>query len=110
MKVEYHKLVRDRIPEIIEKSGKKANYRVLSKEEYKWALIRKLHEEVAELTLATSKDEMREEIADIREVLAAIVKAFNLTGNGKNSIRHTKAIEKGVFDKRYCLISVEDNK
>lgn len=102
-----NKLVRDRIPELLEKEGFKVNYRVLSKDEYKQALKDKLVEEVNEFLEAETKDEMREEIADIKEVLLAINKAFNLAGNGTNHIKYSKAIEKGKFDKRYFLESVE---
>lgn len=108
MKTIYNKLVRDRIPELIEKSGRIANYRVLTKDEYKQALKDKLVEEVNEFLAAQTKDEMREEVADIKEVITAISKTFNLKGRGTNSIKYTKSIEKGVFDKRYFLESVEE--
>lgn len=39
--IEYHKLVRDYIPEIIQKDGKEAISKVLSDEEYKSELQKK---------------------------------------------------------------------
>ena len=101
----YNKLVRDRIPEIIEASGKKANYRVLRKNEYKQALKDKLLEEVNEFLKAETHKEMQEEAADIAEVLMAIWHEFNLYGMEVTRLNKTE--EKGGFDKRYFLKSVE---
>ena len=47
-KIEYHKLVRDRIPEIIEKDGKTCVCSELSQEDYIIMLDQKLNEELAE--------------------------------------------------------------
>lgn len=44
--IKYNKLVRDRIPEIIEKSGKKAIVEELGNQEYKKCLDIKLGEEL----------------------------------------------------------------
>lgn len=67
MKV-YNKLVRDKIPEIIDADKKTCKTRILSKEEYIAALEDKLNEEVAEY----QADKNLEEMADILEVLRAI--------------------------------------
>ena len=48
MKKEYHKLVRDRIPEIIRKSGNECEFVILSEAEYRQALRQKLIEEAGE--------------------------------------------------------------
>ena len=107
MKV-YNKLVRDRIPEIIEESGKKANYRVLSQEEYRQALKDKLLEEVLELLAAKTKEEMIEELADIDEVIRTMKIVFNISRTEVDFFAMHKANEKGEFEKRYFLESVED--
>lgn len=104
----YNKLVRDRIPEIIENSGKKVNYRVLSKEEYKQSLKDKLIEEVNEFIAAETPAEQIEEIADIKEVILAIRKAFSLKNRDINNRRFRKSCEKGQFVRRYFLESAED--
>lgn len=106
-KIVYNKLVRDRIPEIIAASGKKANYRVLTDDEYKQALKYKLLEEVNELLAAQTKREMQEEIADIKEVIASIHRAFKL-GKPCYNPRFIKAIKKGCFAKKIFLESVEE--
>ena len=67
----YNKLVRDKIPDIIEKSGKKAITTVLNDEEYLTELDRKLNEERTEY----QQDKSIEELADMLEVIYAITVA-----------------------------------
>lgn len=67
----HNKLVRDKIPEIIEKSGKKAITRTLTQEEYLSELDRKLNEECEEY----QADKSLEELADMLEVMYAIAEA-----------------------------------
>ena len=109
MKV-YNKLVRDRIPEIIENSGKKANYRVLDEKEYRQALKDKLLEEVNEFLVAETKEEMIEELVDISDVLFYIKLAIYNDYDHKyfRYIQDKKYAEKGTFHNRYFLESVED--
>ena len=66
-KVIYNKLVRDKIPEIIEASGKICEMDILSDEEYLQMLDKKLDEELAEY----HQEQNIEELADILEVLYA---------------------------------------
>ena len=65
---QYNKLVRDKIPKIIEDSGKSATIRILSDSEYVNALETKLDEEVGEY----HRDKSVEELADILEVIYAL--------------------------------------
>jgi len=67
----YNKLVRDRIPEIIEADGKTCTTEILSDEQYIKMLDAKLGEELAEYQQSKSF----EELADMLEVIHAIVKA-----------------------------------
>jgi predicted house-cleaning noncanonical NTP pyrophosphatase (MazG superfamily) len=100
---EYNKLVRDKIPEIIEKSGSKAIIHNLSKEEYLAALDVKLNEEVAEY----QKDKSIEEMADVLEVLQAICVARGYTLDQLEEKRKVKGIERGRFEKMIFLDYVE---
>ncbi|MBV1821012.1 nucleoside triphosphate pyrophosphohydrolase, partial [Bacteroidales bacterium MSK.15.36] len=61
----YNKLVRDNIPEIIEKDGKKFDIRYAQKEELISLLEAKLQEEAKEF----SEDKNLEELADLMEVI-----------------------------------------
>lgn len=65
----YNKLVRDRIPEIIEASGKTCAIEILSDERYPEMLDAKLNEELAEYQESKSL----EELADLLEVIRAVV-------------------------------------
>ena len=100
---EYNKLVRDRMPEIIEKSGKKAIIHVLSKEEYLAALEVKLCEEVAEY----QEDKSLEEMADVLEVLQAICIARGYTVDQLEEKRKSKFTERGGFEDMIFLDYVE---
>lgn len=100
---EYNKLVRDKIPEIIEESGKKAITHVLTKEEYLAALEEKLNEEVVEYQEDKSIDEM----ADVLEVLQAICVARGYTLDQLEEKRKAKSIERGGFKDMIFLDYVE---
>jgi predicted house-cleaning noncanonical NTP pyrophosphatase (MazG superfamily) len=66
--MKYNKLVRDKIPEIIKRKGKKPIIHVANKKEYWQALKQKLKEEVEEFLKTPNK----EELADILEIIYAI--------------------------------------
>ncbi len=102
MKV-YNKLVRDRIPEIIEADGKTCKTHILSDAEYIRFLEEKLNEEVAEY----QKDKNIEEMADVLEVLQAICIANGYSLEKLEEKRAQKATERGGFSKRIFLESVE---
>ena len=105
----YNKLVRDKIPTIIELTGGKPKCRRLSPEEYRKALKTKLVEESNELLNATTKDEMIEELADIMEVIEWIGKANAITEQDVLRRQYDKYIQKGGFVGRIFLESVEED-
>jgi predicted house-cleaning noncanonical NTP pyrophosphatase (MazG superfamily) len=100
--MKYNKLVRDRIPEIIENTGKKFKCRTATDEEHKNYLRAKLLEEVDEFLQAPSSEEM----ADILEVIEALTEAFEL--RGIESLQIAKRIERGSFVNKTILEWVED--
>jgi len=102
MKV-HNKLVRDRIPEIIEKSGKTCITHILTDEEYIDALETKLNEEVAEY----QADKSIEEMADVLEVLQAICIARGYSLEELERLRIRKHNDRGGFEERIFLESVE---
>lgn len=101
----YNKLVRDRIQEIIEKSGKKCICETLSKEKYIAMLDAKLSEELAEYQESKSL----EELADLLEVMGAVVKARGYTWEQLTDIRKKKKEERGGFEKRILLKEVYED-
>lgn len=104
MKV-YHKLVRDRIPEIIEASGSTCVCSILSQEDYLAALDKKLTEELEEYQQSKSM----EELADLLEVMHAVAQARGSSMAQIEAIRIRKAAERGAFDRRILLESTEDS-
>ena len=99
---EYHKLVRDEIPRIIEASGKRCEVTVLPEEEYLRMADRKLQEELDEYLESGDI----EELADLLEVLRAAAKARGSSIEQVEEIRVRKARERGGFEKRLCLEKV----
>ena len=100
----YHKLVRDRIPEIIVSSGHRCDIRILDDEAYLDALDQKLAEELAEYQESKSM----EELADLLEVIHAVAKARGSSMEEIESIRVKKASQRGAFDKRILLLSTHE--
>lgn len=95
----YNKLVRDNIPEIMIQNGAKPVTRILTDEEYLIELNKKLLEEVKEYL----ESENIEEIADIEEVLLAILNVKGITRDNLEEIRKTKTLKRGAFTKKIFL-------
>ena len=106
MRKEYNKLIRDRIPEIIAATGKTAQIRVLSDEEYADALERKLTEEVSEYL--ESKEPM--ELADVLEVIEALAENAGIPFEELLAMKAEKRRANGAFQKRLLLEYVEDHR
>lgn len=104
MKIIHNKLVRDRIPEIIESSGRSCHCRTLSDQEYLSALDQKLNEELAEY----QQDQSMEELADLLEVIRAVILARGSTYEQVEAIRQAKAEKRGGFEKKIWLETAED--
>ncbi len=101
--IQYHKLVRDKIPQIIEAAGEKPNIRILDEGEYLRLLDAKLDEEVAEF----HKDRTAEELADILEVVLALAGSIGCSADELTEIYRKKHAQRGGFDHRILLISKE---
>ena len=101
----YNKLVRDRIPEIIESSGKTCTVEILSDEDYLRMIDAKLDEELAEY----HKDQNIEELADLLEVIYAATKARGYSIEQLETVRSEKAAKRGAFDKKILLKEVVEN-
>lgn len=102
--MKYHKLVRDRIPEIIEASGKICKIELLTDAEYLRMLDAKLDEELAEY----HKDQNIEELADLMEVIYAAAVARGYTLEQLEQVRAEKAAKRGGFRHKTLLVEVLD--
>ena len=95
----YNKLVRDNIPEIMIENGAKPVTRILTDEEYLIELNKKLLEEVNEYL----ESQNIEEIADIEEVILAILNIKGITRDNLEEVRKTKTLKRGAFNKKIFL-------
>lgn len=106
MKYIYNKLVRDKIPENIDKmEGRKSNYKILEDKEYIEELDKKLFEEAHEFI----EEHSVEELADLMEVVYTIMKINNISINDVENARKIKKDKKGGFNNKIYLIDVEQN-
>lgn len=100
--MKYNKLIRDRIPEIIEASGQTCVTEILPDEEYLRMVDTKLDEELAEY----HKDQNIEELADLMEVIYAAAMARGYTLEQLERVRAEKAMKRGAFAKKILLKEV----
>lgn len=95
----YNKLVRDKIIEIIESKGGKAVFHIADEPEFLEKCIEKLSEEVAEFT----ENPCQEELADILEVIDALVIVKNWDMSDVLAVQKKKREERGGFEQRLIL-------
>jgi predicted house-cleaning noncanonical NTP pyrophosphatase (MazG superfamily) len=106
MRLAYNKLVRDRIPEIIRSHGHQPITRVLDDGQYQAALLAKLLEEAQEARSAPAED-LPSELADVLEVLQALVSAQGMRWDELLSVAASKRAQRGAFADRIFLEHVE---
>ena len=104
--MQFNKLVRDKIPEIIKIRGDVPFVHIADEKEYEGALRTKLGEEVKEFLA----DPSVEEVADILEVLRAICELKGVEINNLEEVRKKKVEERGGFKQRIILERTEDKK
>jgi predicted house-cleaning noncanonical NTP pyrophosphatase (MazG superfamily) len=104
----YNKLIRDKIPEIIEKTDKKFRTRLLDNNEYQKELKIKLKEELEEYIEAQSDEAAIEELADLLEVIKSLSEIHNSSFSEVERVRQQKEEVRGGFHERIFLIDVED--
>ncbi|WP_026691892.1 nucleoside triphosphate pyrophosphohydrolase [Peribacillus kribbensis] len=104
----YNKLVRDLIPNIIEKSGKNHKTRILSDDEYIKELKKKSFEELEEYMNAANNEEAIEELADVLELIHALAEVHCVPFEKVEEVRKQKAAKRGGFREKIFLIEVED--
>lgn len=96
------RLVRDKIPEI----AKERKFKTVSELNliYSEVLKQKLIEEVDEYLESKTKEEKTEELADILEVLYAILDDEKIYLDELEELRLKKLYERGSFEKRIMMI------
>lgn len=106
-KIVYNKLIRGRIPEIIQATGKQYETVVLAEEEYIQALRLKLVEEAQEAQQAPSAD-LITELSDLQEVMAALMAVYGITPEQVDAVQTARREERGGFEQRLKLLWTED--
>jgi len=101
----YNKLIRDKIPQIIEDNGKKAIIEKVSGQEYLDLLNAKLEKELQEYLDSQSI----EELADLVEVVYAILDCKGVSQQEFEDIRKQKVEERGAFRDKLLLKEVSDS-
>lgn len=102
----YNKLVRDKIPEIIKNNNETPITRILSDEEYKVELEKKLLEEYQEVLKASGKDRL-EELADMLEVMIYLASLDDATLEDIIELADKKRNKRGGFKEKIFLESVK---
>jgi predicted house-cleaning noncanonical NTP pyrophosphatase (MazG superfamily) len=104
---EFPKLIRDKIPGIIEsKTGKPANTTVIpTDEEYLSYLLQKIVEEASEVKYSVEHGNMQEELADVLELVDAILAFKGWSKEIVLNIQKEKREKNGGFEKRLLLLS-----
>ena len=99
---QFNKLVRDRIPEIIKQKGKTCKFRIAADKEYRQKLMEKLQEETSEFL----ETPCVEELADIQEVIDALLVEHKWTS--LKAVVQFKKITRGAFRDKIILEEVSE--
>lgn len=100
----YHgKLIRDKIPEIIQSKGDLYEARILKVREYRKLLRKKLMEEAREL-VGAQRDELLKELADVLQVIKSVAEFEGISFKAIEEKRKKREKERGAFKKRIFLI------
>jgi predicted house-cleaning noncanonical NTP pyrophosphatase (MazG superfamily) len=105
MRKEYNKLVRERIPEIIQQNGLQYQIVTLTDSEYCQALKQKLIEEAQEA--AEANEELIAELADLYEVIDALLETYGINRELVLAEQQRRRSNRGGFDKRIKLLWTE---
>lgn len=105
----HNKLIRDRIPEIIEGTGKKFSTKILNDEDYIKELKTKIFEELNEYNNAENDKDAVEELADLLEIIHPLADCHGSTFAEVEKVRQQKVEKRGGFKEKIFLIDVEDD-
>jgi len=105
----YNKLVRDKIPQICRDKNHIPRYKVIDRTRLRKELKKKLIEESGEL-ISAGQSKLKDEIADVYEVLLNIAAAYGIKWSEVEKYRKEKNRKRGSFKKRYFLISTKSGK
>jgi predicted house-cleaning noncanonical NTP pyrophosphatase (MazG superfamily) len=99
----HNKLVRDRIPEIIQAAGKQCAIETMDEEDFHQALRAKLVEEAQEAAVADPIG-LVTEFADLYEVMDTLIAAYDIDRQAVLAEQERRQIERGGFNRRIRLL------
>jgi predicted house-cleaning noncanonical NTP pyrophosphatase (MazG superfamily) len=105
----YDKVVRDGIPERLERLGLHPVVRRLDGPALALGLRAKLDEEAAEFDAATDRESRLGELADVLEVVVALAAAEGADEAELLRRRAAKAAARGAFAEGWLLVSADDD-
>lgn len=103
---DYNKLVRDRIPEILDSQNIRFAIEELSDQDYRQALRQKLIEEAQEAADATEID-LVTELADLWEVIEAMMSVYGIQRHDVLACQLQRREDRGAFHHRLKLLWAE---
>lgn len=103
---EHNKLVRDRIPAILESQQVKFGIEEMTQADYCQALRQKLIEEAQEAAKAVEID-LVAELADLCEVIDATMGAYGIERNQVLACQMQRRIDRGAFSQKLRLLWTE---
>lgn len=103
---QFSKLVRDKIVSQQQDSGAVSHYRTLSKDEHKHELVKKIIEEVKEVTEAT-KEDVASEIADVQQALDDLKAIYGIDSAELSREQARKNEKAGAFSQGLFVEYVE---
>ncbi|MDX2244940.1 MAG: nucleoside triphosphate pyrophosphohydrolase [Leptolyngbyaceae cyanobacterium bins.302] len=102
MRKTQNKLIRDRIPEIIQSAGQEYSVEVMAETEFQQALRKKLIEEAQEA--AADSENLVQELADLYEVIDTLMATQQISREAVLIEQERRHSERGGFTKRLKLI------
>jgi predicted house-cleaning noncanonical NTP pyrophosphatase (MazG superfamily) len=101
------KLIRDKLPAMMQAQGLSVFTRRLDDAEFVGRLKDKLVEEAVEARAAGARADLIDELADLREVVLALAEASEIAEHEIEARRLAKRAERGGFDDRVHNAAVE---
>ena len=108
-RIYYNKLIRDKIPQVIEQAGSECETYTLDQKQFEEALLKKVEEEASALPECTSREETISELADVLDVIDEIKRLKEITDDELHAAQQKNFVKKGGFDKQLFLVWSSDD-
>ena len=103
----FNKLVRTKLHDEYARMGEVAEYRELSKKEFSEALVNKVVEEIKELPVEGTKEEVISELSDVKQALDDLMRVYDIAIDEVATAQEKKFQKKGGFSADNFVVSLE---